>query len=275
MQRGTGRGAVDSRDIFDIKGRVAIVTAGAVGIGKMISRGLAEAGAKVVIAQRRFELCDVLCGEYREKYGVEALPLKLDVTKEREIVDCVEQVIARFGRIDILVNNVGESIIKDTFLTTLEEWNSIIALNLTSMFLLCREAGRHMKKQGSGKIINIASVLGMRASWREYRTPGKTGELLSYASSKAAIVNFSRDLAANWAVHNITVNSISPGWFVTPVTEGLVDDEVKDLLIPRIPMKRPGVEDDMKGVALFLASDASRYVTGHNLVVDGGWSCWM
>lgn len=132
-----------------------------------------------------------------------------------------------------------------------------------------------MKKQGSGKIINIASVLGIRASWREYKTPGKTGELLSYTSSKAAVVNFSRDLAANWARHNITVNSISPGWFVTPVTEGLVDDEVKNLLIPRIPMKRPGVEDDMKGVVLFLASEASRYVTGHNLVVDGGWSCWM
>jgi NAD(P)-dependent dehydrogenase (short-subunit alcohol dehydrogenase family) len=266
---------VDSRNIFDIKGRVALVTAGAVGIGKMISRGLAEAGAKVVIAQRRYELCDALCAEYREKYGVEALPLKLDVTKEREIVDCVERVMARFGRIDILVNNVGESIIKDTFSTTLEEWNSIITLNLTSMFLLCREVGKHMKKQESGKIINIASVLGMRASWREYGTPGKTGELLSYASSKAAVVNFSRDLAANWARYNITVNSISPGWFVTPVTEGLVDDEVKNLLIPRIPMKRPGVEDDMKGVALFLASEASRYVTGHNLVVDGGWSCWM
>jgi len=266
---------VDSSTLFDIKGRVAIVTAGAVGIGKMISQALAEAGANVVVAQRRFDLCDAVCADYRTRFGVGALPVKLDVTKEPEIVACVEKAVAEFGRIDILVNNVGESIIKDTFATTLEEWNSVIALNLTSMFLLCREAGRHMKSRGSGKVINIASVLGMRASWREYATPGKTGELLSYASSKAAIINFSRDLAANWAVHNITVNSISPGWFVTPVTESLVDDELRNLLIPRIPLKRPGVEDDMKGVALFLASDASRYVTGHNLVVDGGWSCWM
>ena len=238
---------MDSRDLFDIKGKVAIVTAGAVGIGKMISRSLAEAGATIVVAQRRFDLCESVCAEYRERYGVPALAAKLDVTKEPEVVDCVAQVMARFGRIDILVNNVGESIIKDTFSTTLEEWNSIIALNLTSMFLLCREAGRHMMSQGSGKIINIASVLGMRASWREYASPEKTGELLSYASSKAAIINFTRDLAANWARHNITVNSISPGWFVTPVTESIVDDEVRNLLIPRIPLKRPGVEDDMRG----------------------------
>jgi len=264
-----------STKLFDVKGKVAVVTAGAVGIGAMISRGLAEAGAHVVVAQRRFELCEALCAEYRRSYGVDAMAYRLDVTREEEVAEFVRKVMDHYGRIDVLVNNVGEAIIKDLFSTTLEEWNSIVTLNLTSMFLLCREVGRHMKDQGSGKIINIASVLGMRSCWREYQTPGKTGELSSYTSSKAAIINFSRDLAANWARHNITVNSISPGWFVTPATEGLVDEEVKAVVLPRIPMKRPAGEDDMKGVILFLASEASRYVTGHNLVVDGGWSCWM
>jgi NAD(P)-dependent dehydrogenase (short-subunit alcohol dehydrogenase family) len=261
--------------LFDVKGKVAIVTAGAVGIGAMISRALAEAGAHVILAQRRLELCEALCAEYREKYGIDAMPCRLDVTSEPEVAEFVRRVIEHYGRIDILVNNVGEAIIKELFDTSLEEWNSIMTLNITSMFLLCREVGQHMQEVRAGKIINISSVLGMRSCWREYTTPGKTGELTSYAASKAAVINFSRDLAANWAKFNITVNSISPGWFVTPATEGLIDKEVQDLILPRIPMKRPAVEDDMKGVILFLASEASRYVTGHNLVVDGGWSCWM
>ena len=185
-----------------------------------------------------------------------------------------------FNRLDIIVNNAGGASISDTLATDLSEWDHIIDLNLTSVFLCCREAGKQMIKNQYGKIINIASVYGSKGTdprnyiLPENIKPGNSRESLSFSASKAAVINLTRDLAANWARYNITVNSISPGAFSTESTKKFISKYSMNKITNRIPMNRWGEGDDLKGAIVFLASDASKYVTGHNLVVDGGWTAW-
>jgi NAD(P)-dependent dehydrogenase (short-subunit alcohol dehydrogenase family) len=263
------------KELFDLKNRVAIITGSSSGLGYHMAEGLADAGSDVVIAARRYDLCRKIADDFHTKFEVDVLALNVDVTQEEDIANMVGQTVDHFGKIDILVNNVGKAHIKETQKTSLSEWNEILALNVNSMFLCSREVGNHMIEKGYGKIINIASVYGIRGiDWRNYVTPEKTRELLSYSTSKGAVINFTRDLAVNWARYNITVNTISPGCFFTEETRRFTDDYTIDKLKYRFPLGRWGDNDDLKGAVVFLASDASKYVTGHNLVVDGGWSAW-
>lgn len=265
------------KDLFDLTGSVAIVTGGGSGIGHQLATGLAEAGSNLVIASRRYELCRSVCETFHEKYGIDALAVKLDVTIEEDVINMVEKTIEHYDKIDILVNNVGGSIIRDTLSSKLSEWDYIMDLNLRSVFLCSREVGKYMIKRKYGKIINIASILAGRATdWRNYYEDSdkvKRSGQLCYNATKGGIISLTRDLAAEWAKYNITVNAISPGAFLTDQTKVFPEYCIKSLCY-RIPMGKFGEGDDLKGAIVLLASKSSKYLTGHNLVIDGGWTLW-
>lgn len=266
---------LDVKKLFDLTGKVAVVTGGVSGLGRQMAEGMAEFGSNLVIASRRVQKCEEVCREFREKYGVDAIALKLDSTIEKDIINLISKTIDHYGKIDILMNNVGGAIISDTISTTLKDWNHIMNLNITSTFLCCREAGKYMIERRYGKIINIASVYGFIGSDpRNYVDTGLPREALSYCTSKGAIINITRDLGVNWAKYGITVNAISPGGFETEATNDMLNDYCRKKFNYIIPLERMGSDDDLKGAAAFLASDASKYVIGQNIVVDGGWSVW-
>lgn len=265
------------KKLFDLKGSVAIITGGASGIGYQLAMGLGEVGANLVIASRRYKLCKSVSELFRKKFKIDSIAIKLDITKEEDVVNMVEKIMNHYGKIDILVNNAGGSIIKNTISTSLSEWNSIIDLNITGAFTCCREVGKQMIKCKYGKIINISSMYSIRAiDEGKYLEPGKNNswEALSYCVSKGGIINLTRQLAVNWAKYNINVNAISPGSFFTEARKDFFTEYRTNKFIDRIPMKRLGGDDDLKGAVVFLASNASRYITGQNLVVDGGCSLW-
>jgi len=266
---------LDTRKLFDLKGKVAIVTGGVSGLGHQMAEGMAEFGADLVIASRREKKCREVCKSFSSKYGIDAVAMKLDVLNESDIIRLINNTIDHFGKIDILMNNVGCAVISDTVDTSTEDWKKIFDLNVTSTFVGCREAGKHMIDRGYGKIINIASVYGFIGSDpRNYVETGEPREALSYSSSKGAIVNLTRELAVNWIKYGITVNAISPGAFETEATKEMLSDYCRERFNYIIPAGRMGSEDDLKGAAVFLASDASKYVIGQNITVDGGWSVW-
>jgi NAD(P)-dependent dehydrogenase (short-subunit alcohol dehydrogenase family) len=266
---------MDTLKLFDLKGSVALVTGSSTGLGYQMAEGLAEVGCNVVISSRRYKKCLEISKEFVSRYKIDSIAIQADVHNEEDIIKMVDEIISHYGKIDILVNNVGGAYIKNSIETTMEEWQQQISLNLSSVFICCREAGKHMIKKRYGKIINIASVYGSRGrDWRYYVKPEDTNESLSYCASKGGVINLTKDLAVNWAKYNITVNSISPGAFHTEATKKFCDEYTINKLSERNPMGRWGEEDDLKGAIVFLASNASKYVTGHNLVVDGGWSAW-
>jgi NAD(P)-dependent dehydrogenase (short-subunit alcohol dehydrogenase family) len=178
----------------------------------------------------------------------------------------VEKTFAKFGRIDVLINSAGTSWGAPVEEMTLEQWNKVLTTNLTGTFLFCQAVGKAMAAQRAGKIINIASVAGMGGASAELQAIG-------YHASKGGVIAFTKDLACKWAPHNIQVNAIAPGWFPTHMSQAVIEHRKNDLLA-KIPLGRFGGDDDLKGAAIFLASDASAYVTGHVLVVDGGQTAW-
>lgn len=252
---------MNAKQLFDLTGRVAIVTGGSAGLGRQMAQGLAEMGANVVLCARKKERCDQTAEELRQT-GVQALALGCDVRNPEQIRTVVEATISQFGRIDILINNAGTSWGAPVGEMRLEHWNKVIETNLTATFLFSQDVGRHMVPQRRGKIINIASVAGLHGAPPELQAVG-------YHASKGGVIAFTRDLACKWAPHNIQVNAIAPGWFPTHMS-AVVMEQNKEALLKRIPAGRFGSDDDLKGAAVFLASDASSYVTGHVLVVDGG-----
>lgn len=251
------------KQLFDLGGRVAIVTGGAVGLGHQMAEALAEMGANLVLCARKKERCEQAADELR-KLGVKAIALACDVKDPASIRDMVDATVAQFGRIDILINNAGVSWGAPVEQMTLEQWNKVIETNLTGTFLCSQAVGKIMIGQRRGNIINIASVAGLGGSPPELQAIG-------YHASKGGVIVFTKDLACKWAMHGIRVNAIAPGWFPTHMSEGVIKRDPKSLL-ERIPLRRFGSESDLKGAAVFLASDASDYVTGHVLVVDGGQS---
>jgi NAD(P)-dependent dehydrogenase (short-subunit alcohol dehydrogenase family) len=253
------------RKLFDLTGRVAIVTGGATGLGKQMAEALAEAGAKLVLCARNKERCDFAAAELR-KSGTEVLSLGCDVKKPESIQSVIGETIGRFGGIDILINNAGTSWGASVEEMKLEQWNKVMDTNITGAFLFCQAAGKVLIPQKRGKIINIASVAGLRGSPPEFQAIG-------YQTSKGALIAFTKDLACKWAMHNINVNAIAPGWFPTNMSSVVIGRDPESLL-ERIPLHRFGGEHDLKGAAVFLASDASDFVTGHTLVVDGGQTAW-
>jgi gluconate 5-dehydrogenase len=268
-------GILDAKKLFNLKGKVAVVTGGVSGLGHQMAEGLAEFGSDLVIASRREKKCREECEKFSSKFGIDAVAMKLDVLREEDIVRLFNKTVDHFGKIDILINNVGGGPIGDTISTEKETWKQTFDLNVTSTFVCCREAGKYMIRKKYGKIINIASVYGfMGVDSRNYVSTGEPRESLSYTSSKGAIINLTRDLAVNWVKYGITVNAISPGPFETEATEEMLTDYCRERFNYVIPAGRMGTSDDLKGAAVFLASDASKYVIGQNIVVDGGWSVW-
>jgi gluconate 5-dehydrogenase len=256
---------VNVKQLFDLTGRVAIVSGGSMGLGRQMAEGLAEMGATLVLCARKKERCEEAAEALRSR-GVLTLALACDVKDQAAIQQVVDATLAKFGRIDILINNAGVSWGASVEEMTLEQWDKVLSTNLTGTFLFCQAAGKAMVAQGSGKIINIASVAGLGGASVELQAIG-------YHASKGGVIAFTKDLACKWAPHNIQVNAIAPGWFPTHMSDWVIEHR-RESLLAKIPLGRFGGDHDLKGAAVFLASDASAYVTGHVLVVDGGQTAW-
>jgi NAD(P)-dependent dehydrogenase (short-subunit alcohol dehydrogenase family) len=253
---------VHVKQLFDLTGKVAIVTGGGRGLGQQIAEGFAEAGANVVVCSRKVEACEEV-SKGLMKFGVKSLALKCDVSNPEDVNHVVERTVETFGRIDILVNNSGASWGASVEEMPLEAWQKVINVNLTGTFLMSQAVGKVMLEQQSGKIINIASVAGLKGS-----NP-KVMNAIGYNASKGAVITFTKDLAVKWGPKGIYVNAIAPGFFPTKMSKGLLDVGGNTIL-EGTPLRKFGSDTDMKGVALFLASPASDFVTGDVLVVDGG-----
>ena len=253
-------------ELFDLSGRVAIVTGGSMGLGRQMAQGLAEAGANLVLCARKKERCEKAAAEIKE-LGVKALALGCDVAQPDDVRNLIETTVREFGTVDFLVNNAGISWGAPPETMRLEDWEKVIRTNVTGSFLCAQAAGNVMIRRRRGKIINIASVAGLGGA------SAKIVEATGYHASKGAVIAMTWDLACKWAPHNIQVNAIAPGWFPTHMSQGVLDHR-RESILRAIPQGRLGGEDDMKGAVVYLASDASAYVSGHVLVVDGGQSAW-
>ncbi len=251
------------KEMFDLSGKTAIVTGGGRGIGRKMAEGLAEAGANVVLCSRKRENCQKVAGEI-SKFGVKTLAWQCDVKSAEEIQGVVDVTVKEFNRLDILVNNSGANWGAAAEDYPLGGWQKVMETNMTGAFLFSQIAGRLMIRQKRGNIINIASIMGIIGMESE------VADAIAYSASKGALIAFTKDLAAKWAKFNIRVNAIAPGWFPTEMTQWVLEHHGEKLL-SHIPMRRFGEEDDLKGAILFLASEASRYVTGAIIPVDGGY----
>jgi gluconate 5-dehydrogenase len=249
------------RQLFDLTGRVAIITGGSIGLGRQMAEGLAEMGANLVLCARKKERCEQAAVEL-QALGVKTLAIGCDVKNPVNVQEVVDATLSQFGRIDILINNAGTSWGAPVEEMRLEHWNKVIETNLTGTFLFSQAAGKHMAAQRRGKIINIASVAGIHGAPPEFQAIG-------YHASKGGVIAFTKDLACKWGIHNIQVNSIAPGWFPTNMSQVVIERN-KEAFLSKIPLRRFGNDHDLKGAAVFLSSAASDYVTGHVLVVDGG-----
>ena len=249
------------QELFDLSGKVAIVTGGSIGLGRQMAEALAEAGADLVLCARKKERCEKAAKEL-EALGTDVLALGCDVKKPAEVQAVLDATVERFGRLDILINNAGTSWGAPVEEMTLEQWNKVIETNLTGTFLFSQAAGKVMVPQKSGKIINITSVAGIHGAPPSFQAIG-------YHASKGGVIAFTKDLACKWGQHNIQVNAIAPGWFPTNMS-AVVIQRNRETFLQRLPLGRFGGENDLKGAAVFLASAASDFVTGHVLVVDGG-----
>jgi len=254
------------KELFNLEGRVSVVTGGATGIGLRMAIGLAEAGSNVVIASRKLDVCEAAAHEV-EKTGAKALAVACDVTRQADVEAMKDAVLAKFGRVDVLVNNAGRAWVAAPEDMPLERWQQVFDLNITGPFLCAQVLGREMIKAKRGKIVNIASIAGLVG-----RNP-KAYNSVAYGASKGALVNFTRDLAVKWAQHNIQVNCICPGFFVTPLNQKLYEKN-RESIDREIPLGGPGGPDDLKGIAVLLSSDASNFMTGAIIPVDGGSVAW-
>jgi len=249
--------------MFDLSGRVALVTGGNGGIGLGMARGLAEAGAAIAVAGRNKAKSQSAAAELAG-LGVKTAALEVDVTDEGSCRAMVENAAGELGRLDILINNAGINIRKQPQDYTLSEWSQVIDTNLTSAFTCSNAAFAHMQRAGGGKIINIGSMMSLfGASFAP-----------AYAASKGGIVQLSRALATAWAKHNIQVNAVLPGWIDTDLTRRARQEVsgLNSIVLMRTPARRWGQPSDMAGIAVFLASKASDFVTGAAIPVDGGYS---
>ncbi|MBE7413820.1 MAG: glucose 1-dehydrogenase [Deltaproteobacteria bacterium] len=249
--------------LFDLAGKAAIVTGGARGLGRAMALGLAGAGADVAVSDI-IDTKEAVDGI--RALGRKAIGVKADVGDEGSVRALVEKTIEDLGRVDVLVNNAGIFRISAAENMKTEDWDAVLDVNLRGQLLCAKEAGRHMIRQRSGKIINIASVAGLAAF----------PESAAYNASKAGVILLTKTLAAEWGKHNIQVNAICPGLFETDMTRDLTgDSSFMAFIRERVPLGRGARPEELAGTAVFLASRASDYVTGHALVIDGGWTAML
>jgi NAD(P)-dependent dehydrogenase (short-subunit alcohol dehydrogenase family) len=251
-----------SEDLFDLSGQVGLVTGTSRGLGQHFARALARAGADLVLTSRDR---GSLAAFEREiaSIGRRAASVELDVRDQASIDRAVRDAIAAFGKLDILVNNAGCNVRKPALEVTWEDWNLVLDTNLRGTFFVAQAAARHMIERGYGRIINVGSVTSVF---------GYAG-LAPYGASRGGVRQLTMSLADDWGPHGVTVNCLAPGWFRTEQNKVLYEDpEWVEYLVERIPVKRPGEPHDLDGAVVFLASEASRYVTGQTLLVDGGIS---
>lgn len=247
--------------LFDLSGKVAIVTGAARGLGRALARGLSAAGAKVVLADV-LDMSETVASV--EAGGGEAVAVPTDVRRRAHVERLVDRTVDRFGTVDILVNNAGINIIRPTLETSEEEWDLVLDVNLKGMFFCCQAAGRVMIEKGAGAIVNIGSVNS------EYVFPGCP----AYNASKAGVLLLTRSLAYEWGEYGVRVNAVCPGFMETPMLEEIQrgHEELASQRLRLVPLRRFASPDDLVGAVIFLSSPAAGYVTGHALYVDGGWT---
>jgi 2-dehydro-3-deoxy-D-gluconate 5-dehydrogenase len=247
-------------DLFSLDGKVAAITGATRGIGRAMAIALAEAGSDIALLQRSKEFLGVK--EEIERLGRKCFIVNCDLENASEVSEAISSVVAYFGNLDILVNNAGIQRRSPAVDFAEEDWDAVMNVNLKTVWLLCQQAGRQMLKQGSGKIINMASLLSYQG--------GIT--VPAYAAAKGGVAQLTKALSNEWAAKGVNVNGIVPGYIATDMNEALINDETRSRqIIERIPAGRWGQADDFKGAVVFLASDASAYIHGHLLAVDGGW----
>ncbi|WP_080848337.1 2-dehydro-3-deoxy-D-gluconate 5-dehydrogenase KduD [Cytobacillus gottheilii] len=246
-------------NLFDLTGKVAVITGGNRGLGKEMALGLASAGADVVVVARN--VTEEVLEEIRLQ-GVKALGINYDIRNVDGYASLIDQIIDQMGKIDILVNNAGVQKRHRAVDFPKEDWDFVMDINANAVFYLCQTVGKHMLERGKGKIINIASLLSFQG--------GLT--VPAYAASKGAVMQFTKSLANEWAGQGVNVNCIAPGYMATEMNTALIEDPTRSRqILERIPAQRWGNGQDMRGAAIFLASDASDYIHGYTLAVDGGW----
>lgn len=249
-------------EMFGLCGKTAVITGAGRGIGQVIAGGLAKAGAEIVIISRSGakETVRMITAD-----GGKAYDLRADVTKEEEVDAALAEIMKRSGKIDILFNNAGVCIHKDTLDASIEEWRSVIDINLTGEYIMSRAVGRLMIEHGiRGSIVNMASMSGTIVNIPQWQA--------SYNASKAGVIHMTKSLAAEWIGYGIRVNSLSPGYIATPMSAD-VPQELKDAWEPLMPMHRMGEPEELIPAVLYLVSPASGYTTGTDLIVDGGYTC--
>ena len=254
------------KKLFDLGGKVALVTGGSRGLGLQMAEALGEMGARVALTARKKGELDAAVA-HLAGLGIESLPVACDMSDAAAIGPAVEKAIAAFGPIDILVNNAGTTWGAAAAEHPLEAWQKVINLNLTAMFVASQEAGKRcMIPRRHGKIINIASVLGLVGS----NDPARPGTI-AYNTSKGGVISFTRSLAAEWAQYNINVNAIAPGFFPTQMTKGLLE-LLGERAASKAPLNRLGGPEDLKGLTVLFASEAGAFITGQTVVADGGFT---
>jgi NAD(P)-dependent dehydrogenase (short-subunit alcohol dehydrogenase family) len=253
---------MDGLNMFQLDGKTAIVTGASRGIGEAIAKGFARAGANLVLVSRHLSALERVARDI-EGLGRKALPVSADIGNPEDIQKVVEATMKVFPRIDILLNNAGISpVVKKAEEMTLKEWEEVMKVNLTGTFLFCQAVGKVMIRQGGGKIINMISVGAVVGFPRQ----------IAYSATKGGILQVTKVLAIEWTRHNIQVNAIGPAYLETELTKGMRESKIiSEDLLRKTPMGRFGKPEEIVGAALYLASDASSYVTGQTLFVDGGW----
>ncbi len=253
------------QELFDLSGRTALVTGGGRGLGRHLALGLAEAGADVFVASRKLDNCRETARAVQQ-LGRRGVALRADLTRPEEVDELAERVLSDTERLDVLVNNAGVIWGAPTLDYPMEGWDKVFAVNVRALWQLSQRVARHMRDAGGGAIVHVSSISGFRGS-REEKEPA-----IAYSAAKGAVNTLTKDMAVKLAPHGIRVNSIAPGSFETDMMDYVrADPAALRAYLDQIPLRRAGQEDDIKGAIVFLASDAARYVTGHNLVVDGGW----
>ena len=249
-------------DLFGLDGKIAVVIGGAGGIGEVLALGLSQYGAKVVVSSRNLERLKEVAKEIQTKTGGEILALPVDVTDEENVASLVEKVLAELGTVDILVNAMGLNIKREAAEYPMEDWDVIFDVNVKGTMISCKHFGRVMKDKKQGKIINMSSVRGIR---------GYTGGNTAYCATKGAVELITKTLALEWAPYNIHVNALGPALIITPGTIHIQQNpELAKKYKAIIPMNKLGVPEDLIGACVFLASEASNFITGQTLYIDGG-----